>query len=221
MDNIETLLERFIDDRDQLSDEELDALVAAAQGDTSIASALKDQLVIDELLAQRLAFDRHNFVAQVGQRIRDQESESSSITAEDGDVAGEMRHLLDVELSKHQHQARRRQSSHWRIALVLMLLVVFSGGAWWWWQTQLQPLAIVEHVHGAPKLVRGPGVRTLQVGDVLRSDDNFTPARSYAWPATRQLRSCAKILRRGNESTSVGERSLQRLCHNRWGGRWS
>ena len=176
MDNIETLLERFIDDRDQLSDEELDALVAAAQRDTSIASTLKDQLVIDELLAQRLAVDRRNFVAQIGQRIRDEDATTPTVTAEDGDVAGEMRQLLDVELSKHQHEARRRQSSHWRIALALMLLLVASGGVWWWWQTQLQPLAIVEHVHGAPKLVRGSGVRTLQVGDVLRSDDTLTTA---------------------------------------------
>ena len=95
MDNIETLVERFLDDRDLLSEEELDALVAAAKDDSSIAATLKDQLVIDELLAQSMAVDRRDFVAQVAQRIRDGESSPDESASGDNQVTTQMRQLLE------------------------------------------------------------------------------------------------------------------------------
>ena len=103
MDNIEILLQRFIDDRDVLSDDELNALVTAASNDASIAATLKDQLVIDEMLAQQMAVDRQDFVAQIAQRIRDGKHGDGKTPAGEHQVAQQMRELLDVELSRHQH----------------------------------------------------------------------------------------------------------------------
>jgi hypothetical protein len=71
MSEIDLLLHRYLEDRDSLSERELTALIAALRADRELAHKLHDQLVLDDLLAQKLAIDRRNFVAQVEQRIAD------------------------------------------------------------------------------------------------------------------------------------------------------
>src|SRR5205085_1839624 len=62
---------RYLEDRDSLSLRELDGLIAALRADSELAIKLREQLLLDDLLAQKLAVDRRNFVAQVEQRIAD------------------------------------------------------------------------------------------------------------------------------------------------------
>jgi len=171
MDNIETLLERFIEDRDHLDDGELDALVEAAERDPHLAARLKDQLVIDELLGQRLAIDRRNFVAQVAQRIRDDELAPIPPEPADPNITADMRQLLDVELAKQQQEAKRRSASRWQWVAIGLALVLLAGTGLWWWQMIQQPIAVVEHVRGAPTLVRGNQSRPLQPNETLRLGD--------------------------------------------------
>src|SRR5687767_4547593 len=65
------LLQRFVDDRDGLEEHEYAQLVAAVTQSPDLALQLRDQLVIDDVLSQRMAMDRRRFDAQVQQRIAD------------------------------------------------------------------------------------------------------------------------------------------------------
>lgn len=174
MDNIETLIERFVDDRDQLSDEELDELVDAAGDDPLLAARLKDQLVIDELLAQRLAIDRRDFVAQMGQRIRDDQYGIPEPAPVDAEMARDIRVLVDVQLAEKQQQARRRQASRWRWVVVAFALMLLAGTGVWWWQVMQQPIGVIAEVTGIPSLARGSRWQPISEGMTICSGDRLS-----------------------------------------------
>src|SRR5262245_62315633 len=71
MADFDSLVHRFLDDRGSLSSRELDELIAGLRADPEFAVTLREQLVLDDLLAQKFVLDRRNFVAQVEQRIAD------------------------------------------------------------------------------------------------------------------------------------------------------
>src|SRR5438067_9211324 len=71
MFDMNQLVHHYLEDRAGLSPRELDALIAALRADPELAGRLHDQLLLDDLLAQKLTLDRRNFVAQVEQRIAD------------------------------------------------------------------------------------------------------------------------------------------------------
>jgi hypothetical protein len=83
---LESLLARYIDDRDALAPEELDELIAGLRAEPERAIKLCEQLQVDELLSQKLAIDRRNFLAQVEQRIADYERGQDEIDAQVADV---------------------------------------------------------------------------------------------------------------------------------------
>ncbi len=174
MDNIETLIERFVDDRDQLSDEELDELVDAAGADPLLAARLKDQLVIDELLAQRMAIDRRDFVAQMGQRIRDDQYGIPEPAPVDAEMARDIRDLVDVQLAEKQQQARRRQASRWRGVVVALALLLLAGTGVWWWQVLQQPIGVIAEVTGIPSLARGSRWQPVSEGMTIRFGDRLS-----------------------------------------------
>src|SRR5689334_20257228 len=69
MSDIDQLFQRYVEDRSSLSVRELDELIAALRADPDFAVAVREQLLVDDLLAQKFTIDRRNFVAQVEQRI--------------------------------------------------------------------------------------------------------------------------------------------------------
>src|SRR5436190_3281334 len=71
MSDIDSLIHRYLEDRASVASRELDELIAALRADPELAGSLRDQLLLDDLLAQKLTLDRRNFVAQVEQRIAD------------------------------------------------------------------------------------------------------------------------------------------------------
>src|SRR3954468_5841011 len=71
MSNLDLLVQRYLEDRGGLSPREVDDLIAGLRADPELAITLREQLLLDDLLAQKLAPDRLNFVAQIEQRIAD------------------------------------------------------------------------------------------------------------------------------------------------------
>ncbi|MCA9268772.1 MAG: FecR domain-containing protein, partial [Planctomycetales bacterium] len=155
MDNIEVLIERYIDDRDDLTDMEYDALVEAISGDAQLAARVKDQLLIDEALAQQLAVDRGDFIAQVQQRLRDEQSgvdapladEDAAAVAQMGDLIGQQ-----LDLTRRRIVARRRRQ-RW-LAAVTVLALLGAAAAIAWRTTRPQPIAAVESIEGSPTILR-------------------------------------------------------------------
>jgi hypothetical protein len=73
------LIQRFLDEQRELSSDELDALIAGLRAEPARAVELREQLLVDDLVAQKLALDRRNFLAQVEQRLADFEQAENEI----------------------------------------------------------------------------------------------------------------------------------------------
>lgn len=86
MFDIDLLVHRYLEDRDSLSARELDALIAALRADSDLAARLHDQLLVDDLLAQKFTLDRRNFVAQVEQRISDLNRNPTELNRQTADL---------------------------------------------------------------------------------------------------------------------------------------
>src|SRR4029079_12976930 len=86
MYDIDLLVPRYLEARDSLTTREFDALIAALRADPQLAARLRDQLLLDDLLAQKLALDRRNFVAQVEQRIADLNRGQTELSRQTADL---------------------------------------------------------------------------------------------------------------------------------------
>jgi hypothetical protein len=84
--DIDSLIHRYLEDRAALGPRELDALIAALRADPELAARLRDQLLLDDLLAQKLTLDRRNFVAQVEQRIADLNRGQTELSRQTADL---------------------------------------------------------------------------------------------------------------------------------------
>src|SRR3954463_10606878 len=113
MSDIDSLIHRYLEDRDSLSPRELDALVAELRGDRELTARLRHQLLMDDLLAQKLALDRRNFVAQVEQRIADLKRGQSEIGRQTADRRS---------MAAAENPGARRALFQWRAARWLLAL---------------------------------------------------------------------------------------------------
>ena len=115
------LIHRFLEDQGELSSDDLDALIAGLREQPARAAALREQLMVDCLLAQKLSLDRRNFLAQVEQRISDHEQREEEI---DSQVV-ELRELAAAEIERPA--ARHRQSLWVQGVLALSLAAIVAG----------------------------------------------------------------------------------------------
>ncbi len=70
--DIDSLLHRFLEDREGLSDAEFQQLLEALRTEPHLAERLKDHLVMDELLAQQFAQGRQDFIARLEKRLEEE-----------------------------------------------------------------------------------------------------------------------------------------------------
>ena len=72
--DIDSLLHRFLEDREGLSDVEFQHLLDALRTEPHLAERLKDHLVMDELLAQQFAQGRQDFISRFEKRLQEETS---------------------------------------------------------------------------------------------------------------------------------------------------
>ena len=121
MGDLNELMERFLDDRESLDEQQLAELVAGVRESPEQLAELKDQLIVDEALSQKQGVDRANFPAQVAQRLRDNNREDELIRQVD-----EMRSLAVDEYDQQYHR-RRRGWTRWLVAAALVLAALGGG----------------------------------------------------------------------------------------------
>ncbi|WP_425617534.1 LamG-like jellyroll fold domain-containing protein [Anatilimnocola sp. NA78] len=157
------LIKQFVEDRLSLSPDELDQLIEALRAQPALAIELRTQLLLDDLLAQKLAFDRRNFLAQVGQRIGDFEQGEEEIYSQ----VSELRALAEAELvEKPQHQ----RSSRWTMVTVAILAASLAAIAFLapqYWPVAPRAMAEVREVQGDVFTVKGEQRALVRVGDTL------------------------------------------------------
>lgn len=119
MSETSQLIARFVENRDGLSETELDALITELRTQPHLGVVLRSQLTVDDLLSQKLALDRRNFLAQVGQRIGDFEQGEEEVFNQ----VAEMRAMAEAELQQVARPAAPRKGWYALLALAGALLL--------------------------------------------------------------------------------------------------
>ncbi|MEX2175394.1 MAG: FecR domain-containing protein [Pirellulaceae bacterium] len=192
MSRYDVLTYRFLDDAGELSPDELDRLIAGLRAEPSRAVLLREQLVVDDLLAQKLTLDRRNFLAQVEQRIADYEQSEDEI---DSQVA-ELRELATIQL---QQTAAKSRSSAWAkgllaVSLAAVVLAILTLPRIL--PRQAQPVAKVVAVEGAVT--------------VLGNDKSLGLARATTLLAGQQIETPAG----GSLEIQYADQTIVRLAGN-------
>ena len=174
MTAIDSLIHRYLDDRQGLAEDEIDALVAGLRADPARAIELREQLLLDDLVSQKLAGDRLNFLAQVGQRIADFERGEEEI---DSHVV-ELRAMAEGEILAPPPQTRGWLKYAAALAITLLLLVAVSSLLWA--PRSSLPVAKVLSSSGDVVLRQASGESTLAAGaSVLAGQEIITPAGGH------------------------------------------
>lgn len=184
-ENLSDLMQRFVDDRDALSEHEYARLVEAIRQQPELIGQLRDQLRVDDALSQALALDRRNFDAQVQQRIADHLRGEDELNRQ----AEELRSIALARIELEQGHTRWNWPSLVGLALALSLFAAAGVGLWLWQRSQSQSrLARVESVQGQVVVRRVPRDQDryaepgmpLRLGDGVLVGDKATIA--IAWP---------------------------------------
>lgn len=167
------LFELYLDDRDALSEQQYAALWDILRNDPMAVAKLKDQLILDEKLAQLMAVDRADFPAQVAQRIRDLDLNSDDLARQ----VEEMRELAQED-SLRQSRVTRRNWTGWVLAGCLLLA---AGVGSFYVVPGLNDRPRAVRVYGAVTLIRENVKSPLLAGEQLRYGDRvLTRPQAYA-----------------------------------------
>lgn len=173
----DSLLHRYLDDRASLGEDELDQLIALLKAEPAQAVTLREQLILDDLVAQKLSVDRRNFPAQVGQRIADYERGQEEINTQVADL----RALAETEIERPTPWTG---SSPWvkyvALAAALAIVAVFLVPNWL--PRAPQPVAKVTAVEGDVQFAAGGQQSAAAAGVAVLSGQQITtpPGTSIA-----------------------------------------
>lgn len=157
------LIKQYVEDRTSLSVEELDQLIVALRAQPTLAIELRTQLLVDDLLAQKLAVDRRNFLAQVGQRIGDYEQGEEEIFSQ----VAELRALAEAELVDRPLPPRGQR---WTTAVVVVLAASLAALAFLapqYWPLAPRAMAEAREVSGDVYVIQEGKRSKVRVGDTI------------------------------------------------------
>ena len=166
MTDHQPLLNAFLDDRDSLDEGQWAALADALARDPQLAGTLKEQLLLDEFLGQKLAVDRRDFPAQVRQRVRDFERGELELS----------RHVNEMRLLAAEEFSRRLRPQVWkrRLLMALAACLLLAVGAVLWRTNHFADLqAVIADVQGAGTLVRDGQATPVEREAEVRVGDRF------------------------------------------------
>ncbi|MFP6692959.1 MAG: FecR family protein, partial [Pirellulales bacterium] len=177
--DVQPVIDKYLEDRGGLTEEEMGALINALQVDRKLAVLVKEQMLLDEMLRQKLAADGRHFSAQVGQRIRDHQSGELEFEHKTVELHGQIERALvgDIHgLSSGPGQAgkriRRRKSPRPWLVAVLLLVGASASIALVGWNSQ-QNRAVIAQAEGEVLLVRQGRPRPLAAMAEVRDGDRF------------------------------------------------
>lgn len=174
MSRVDPLIRRYLDDPAGLEEEELDKLVTVLRAHPEKAVALREQLLIDDYLSQKLAIDRQNFFAQIEQRIADFERGQEEMY----DHVAELRSIAEADIDR----PLRGSPLSWlkfALAAAVCLLIVAGIVAWRFGQPDARQVALVEELSGEVYLLRQGARIEPQLGKAVSTGDQvFSSAGS-------------------------------------------
>jgi hypothetical protein len=183
-DDVQPVIDKYLEDRSGLTEDEMGLLINALQVDRKLAGEVKEQLLLDEMLRQKLVADRRHFSAQVDQRLRDYESGEILFESKTIELQEQVERALignfdepapAVQVSRRKRR-RRRSSRLWLVAVVLLVGVTVAGAMIGWnnWQNG----AVIGKVEGEVVLIRDGQQQTLAAMAEVRDGDQFETSAS-------------------------------------------
>ncbi len=175
------LRDRFIENPAGLADAELDRLIALLREEPARAVELREQLMVGDLLGQKLGIDRKKFLAQVNQRIGDFERGEQEIY----DQVADLRALAEAELERPPAPPPQSVWIKTFAVLAAILLLGITVGVVQYLPANSRQVAVVEAAVGDVKVTRGaeslavtPGL-VISTGDTIAVADNSSLRLKY------------------------------------------
>ena len=166
------LIHRFLEDPTGLTEADLEQLIAHLRAEPTKAVELREQLIIDDLLGQKLAVDRKNFTIMVQQRLADFEKGEE----EKYDQVADLRAIAEAEIEK---SVRPPGINPWvkfagGISLVIIPLLCFV--VWRYQESAPRPVANVEELSGQVVKLIGNKEEPLHVGQAVSTGESIVAA---------------------------------------------
>ena len=179
MSRVDPLVRRYLDDPGGVAEEDLDKLVAVLRDDPAKAVELREQLLIDDHLSQKLAIDRQNFFAQIEQRLADFQRGEEEMY----DHVAELRAIAEAQIDQPLGAPLAAPWLKYVLALALSLVVVAGVIAWRSSGPERTPVALVEEISGDVQVLRGGQPIVLAPGKAVSTGDEVTclPGSTIEW----------------------------------------
>lgn len=197
MDDTRQLMARFVENRDSLSDEELEQLINELRAQPRLAADLKDHLSVDDMLAQTFDLTRWHFLPQVNQRLRDESHDFSGLMSISLDFDKETESSRR-NVAKQKHEARngypvnraadnpaRKRRLFWPLTAASLLLIAGVALTLLVKQRHDDRIAHLEATTGQVRVIsqqraeEPAGTNKIRPGDRLETSAESTAAIRY------------------------------------------
>ena len=179
MPRIHPLIHQFLDDPASLEEAELDTLAALLRAHPQRAVELREQLLINDYLSQKLAIDRQDFFAQIEQRIADFDQGVEEMY----DQVAELRAIAEADIDKPLRERPRSAWLKYSLAAAAALSLVAAIIGWRFWNPTPKAVALVEDFSGEVTIVRGGKSMSPQPGKAVYTGDQIvsTAGSTIEW----------------------------------------
>lgn len=173
------LIHRFVEDPAGLAETDLEQLIAHLRAEPGKAVELREQLIVDDLLGQKLAVDRKNFIIMVQQRLTDYERGEEEVYSQVADL----RAIAEAEIEK---KVRPPGINPWikfagGISLIVVPLLCFV--VWRYQESAPRPVATVEELSGQVVRMKGTTEVPLRLGQAVSTGETIVaaPGSTVLW----------------------------------------
>ena len=173
------LIHRFLEDPAGLAEADLEQLIAHLRAEPAKAVELREQLIVDDLLGQKLAVDRKNFIIMVQQRLTDYERGEEEVYNQVADL----RAIAEAEIEK---KVRPPGINPWikfagGISLIVVPLLCFI--VWRYQESAPRAVANVEELSGQVVRLKGSTEEPLRLGQAVSTGETIVaaPGSTVLW----------------------------------------
>ncbi len=172
-------MHRFLEDPAGLAEADLEQLIAHLRTEPAKAVELREQLIVDDLLGQKFAVDRKNFIIMVQQRLTDFERGEEEVYNQVADL----RAIAEAEI---ETKVRPPGISPWfkfagGISLIAVPLLCFL--VWRYQESAPRAVANIEELSGQVVRMKGTNEETLRLGQAISTGETIVaaPGSTVVW----------------------------------------
>ena len=173
------LIHRFLEDPASLPEADLEQLIAYLRAEPGKAVELREQLILDDLLGQKLAVDRKNFIIMVQQRLTDFERGEEEVYNQVADL----RAIAEAEIENKVRPPGINPWVKFLGSLSLIAVAVLCVVVWRYQQSAPRAIANVEELSGHVVRLQGTIEEPLRIGQAISTGDSIVaaPGSTVVW----------------------------------------